>query len=145
DYYVDSLQAIAGWVGDVATEHIVRDLVELNFGADEAYPLLECEDLSSAGSATDEGLKALVDAKIITPDAKLEAHVRRTRRLPPLDAETAAPAPVDEDPAAPPAPTPGAPSEPLPFPIADDAGGDDPLVLHAARLVDRLRTMQAAR
>lgn len=125
DWYIDSLQAVADWISDVTTEHVIRDLVELNFGADVAYPTIECEDLSSGGSSTDEGLKTLVDAGLLTPDGHLEDHVRRTRRLP---------ARADQDPAKPDQ------DDKNPFHVTDD----DPLMTQAAHLVGRLRTLKDA-
>ncbi len=134
DWYIDSLQAVAEWISDVATEHIIRDLVELNFGVDATYPALECEDLSSSGSATDEGLKALADAGLLTPDDDLEDHVRRTRRLP-AKATHSGPEPEQDAADA----NQDTPEHQAPFQVV--AASEDPLTAQAAALVGRLRDL----
>lgn len=82
DYFLLALEAVIANVQETATEHIVRDLVELNFGPDEPYPSLIADKLSSESTPTAEALKALADAGLITPDLDTEQDVRRRYGLP---------------------------------------------------------------
>lgn len=95
--FTSALQAVAGQIAATATEHIVRDLVEWNFGPDEAYPRLVPGTVDLDQALTPDGLKTLAEAGVITPDAGLEDHVRGRYRLP---------APTAAEPVGGPAPTP---------------------------------------
>lgn len=86
DVLAGFINSINGELDEVDTEHIIRDLVELNYGPDEPYPVLVTEEITAA--ATAETLKALADAGLITPDDVTEADVRRRVGLPPADLET---------------------------------------------------------
>ena len=87
-FFTDALQAVADHVGTVATEYVIRDLVELNFGPNEPYPVMTPGRLSSAQlSASD--LAAVTNAGLLTPDARLEDHLRDMTGLPRHEAETA--------------------------------------------------------
>lgn len=100
--FTDAVQAVADRIADIATEHIVRDLVELNFGPDEAYPVITAGDLKSNGEISAEVLKLLTESGVVVPDDKLEEHVRGRFNLPKADTATArtpaAPAPAGENP-----------------------------------------------
>ncbi|QWY81908.1 portal protein [Arthrobacter phage Sicarius2] len=89
DIFTSSLQAIADNIAATFTEHVIRDLVELNFGADEPYPVLSPGRLAENKTITSTSLKELVDAGIIKPDDKLEDFIRKNEGLPEKDAATA--------------------------------------------------------
>jgi hypothetical protein len=89
DIFTQAVQSIANYFARVATEHIIRDLVELNFGPEEPYPTLTAGDLSANRAITTTALKELVDAKIIVPDEPLEAFMRSANGLPAADPDTA--------------------------------------------------------
>jgi hypothetical protein len=89
DIFTQAVQSIANYFARVATEHIIRDLVELNFGPDEPYPTLTAGDLSANRAITTSAIKELVDAKLVIPDAPLEAFLRKTNGLPDADNGTA--------------------------------------------------------
>jgi hypothetical protein len=89
DIFTQAVQSIANYFARVATEHIIRDLVELNFGPDEPYPTLTAGDLSANRAITTTAIKELVDAKLVTPDEKLEDYLRKTNGLPVADPTTA--------------------------------------------------------
>jgi len=89
DVFTQAVQSIANYFGRIATEHIIRDLVEINFGPEEPYPSLVPGDLSANRAITTSAIKELVDAKIIIPDQPLEDFMRKTNGLPVADAETA--------------------------------------------------------
>jgi hypothetical protein len=88
DIFTQAVQSIANYFAGVATEHIIRDLVEINFGPDEPYPVLTAGDLSANRAITSSALKELVDAGIIRPDQKLEDFMRAANGLPAADAAT---------------------------------------------------------
>jgi hypothetical protein len=83
EFFAMALQTLAEALEEVLTEHVVRDLVELNFGPDEPYPAVVADDIRAEGPLTAEALGVLVTAGVILPDDDLEGHVRRTRGLPP--------------------------------------------------------------
>ena len=90
DYFLLALNSVLRNLEETITEHVIRDLVELNYGPDEAYPVLKFDDLTAEATPTAEALKALADAGLITPDRDTENDVRRRYRLP------AKPAPAGE-------------------------------------------------
>jgi hypothetical protein len=77
-----ALDSIAGYVGEVLTEHVIQDLVRINFGAGETYPILRAEPIEPKAPATTAALKDLVEAGILIPDDGLEVHERRRHALP---------------------------------------------------------------
>jgi hypothetical protein len=94
DFFVLAQQAIADQIADVVTEHIIRDLVEINFGVDEPYPLLKCDEITADSAPTAEALKQLAEAGYIIPDGALEELLRRRYGFPISALPTARPAPV---------------------------------------------------
>jgi hypothetical protein len=102
DFFVMSLQAAATHIEDVTNEHVIRDLVELNWGPDEPYPLLRCDEITADTDLTAEAIKQLVEAGVIVPDQDLEDFFRNRYGFP--SAGTPFPKP-DPPPIAPPAPT----------------------------------------
>jgi hypothetical protein len=92
DFFVQSLQAVAGQIADTATQHIVEDWVDLNFGPDEPAPRIIFDEIGSQKQATAQALKLLVDAGIIFPDRVLEEAVRQEHGLP---SKSQTPGPVD--------------------------------------------------
>lgn len=82
DYFLLAVNSIIRNLDETVTEHIIRDLVELNYGADEAYPVLRTDDLTAESTPTAEALKALADAGLLTADRELEQDVRRRYGLP---------------------------------------------------------------
>lgn len=90
DYLLLSNKAVADNVAETFTEHVIRDLVELNYGPDEPYPSLIFDELGTLATPTVEALKGLVHAKLLTPGREVEVDVRRRYALP------AMPEPVDD-------------------------------------------------
>ena len=84
----DSLQAVADMFADTFTEHVIRDLVELNYGPEEPYPTLTPGDLSANKAITAEALGLLIDAGAIRVDDGVEAQTRAQYGLPPMDPTT---------------------------------------------------------
>lgn len=104
DFFTMSLQTLAEQIRDTATQHIVEDLVDHNFGPEEPAPRLVFDEIGSRQAATAQAIKTLVDAGVIHPDQVLEESSRQQYGLPPADPSTATPPPGSLGPT-PPAPT----------------------------------------
>jgi len=89
DFFTLSLQTIAGDIAETASQHIVEDIVDLNFGPDERAPLVTFDEIGSRHPATAEAIKALIDCGVLTADGNLETHVRTVYGLPEFDPATA--------------------------------------------------------
>lgn len=87
DFFTQSLQAVAQDIADVATAHIIEDLVDLNWGPDEPAPRLVFDEIGSNKAAIALAIKTLVDAGVITPDEALEAYTRLALKLPPKNGD----------------------------------------------------------
>lgn len=85
DFFVLSLQGVAQEIADVATMHIVEDLVDWNFGVDENAPAVVFDEIGSQDSSIAGALKLLVDAGILFPDRTLEEAIRQMFDLPPKE------------------------------------------------------------
>lgn len=107
DFFVMADNAVAEDIATTTTEHVIRDLVELNFGADEAYPDLTPDPINAEGTPTAEALAALADKGLLGPmDPDLVDDVRRRYGLPRTAGDV--PLPPELDPAGP-----GDPAAPL--------------------------------
>lgn len=89
DFFTLSLQTVAEQIADIATQHIVEDLVDLNFGETVAAPRITFEEIGSQAPATAEAMQSLVQTRVIRPDEKLEQFMRHRYGLPEADAATA--------------------------------------------------------
>ncbi len=90
NFFTDSLNAVSQSIADTATQHVVEDLVDLNWGPDEPAPRISSAAIGSEHPATAEAIKALIDCGALTKDPGLEAHLRALYGLPVLGAELAA-------------------------------------------------------
>lgn len=95
DFFTLSLQTVAEQIADVANQHIVEDLVDVNWGEDEPAPRLVFDEIGSRHTATAQAIKMLIDAGAVFPDQELEEHVRQTYGLPAKSDD--APPPVEVD------------------------------------------------
>ncbi|CAN7266632.1 DUF935 domain-containing protein [Microbacterium foliorum] len=100
--FTNSLNSVAADVVDVTQQHVIEDYVDLNWGPDEPAPRLVVSKIGADTPVTADAIRALVDAKVITPDEALEGHVRELMRLPARLAEII---PDDASPAVTPAGT----------------------------------------
>lgn len=94
DFFVLSLQTVAMQLADVATQHVVEDLVDLNYGPTEPAPRIVFDEIGSRHPATAEALRALLQSGALSADEDLEASVRTTYGLPAADLATRRAAPV---------------------------------------------------
>lgn len=93
DFFTLSLQTLAQQIADTATQHIVEDLVDVNFGESEPAPRVVFDEIGSRQAATAQALKALADAGLISPDEVLKQSVRQQYGLPAVDPNAPPPAP----------------------------------------------------
>ena len=89
DFFTLSLQTIANQIADTTTQHVIEDIVDLNWGPNEPSPRLVFEEIGSRHPATAESIRALIECGAIKPDQKLEEHLRTTYGLPVADPATA--------------------------------------------------------
>lgn len=89
DFFTLSLQTVAQDIATTATQHIVEDLVDLNWGEHEPAPKIVFDEIGSRHPATAEGIRALVECGALTADDKLEQHLRTMYSLPSADPDTA--------------------------------------------------------
>lgn len=83
DLFIQSLQTTAEWVADVATQHIVEDLVAIAFPEhDGLCPRVTFDPIASKKELTAQALALLANAGIILADRDLEEDVRRRYSLP---------------------------------------------------------------
>lgn len=87
DLFCISLNAITADICSVVTEHVIRPLVQMNFGEDEPYPALVADDIAPHSNLDPIQLKALVDAGVIVPDSDLEEDQRAFYKLPPAESQ----------------------------------------------------------
>lgn len=89
DFFTLSLQTVAQDIATTATQHIVEDIVDVNWGPDEPAPRIVFDEIGSRHPATAEGIRALIDCGALTADDQLEQHIRTMYTLPPADPDTA--------------------------------------------------------
>lgn len=82
NFFVMSLQTIALHVADVATQHIVGDLVDINFGTDVPAPRIGFEEIGTQQHATAGGISQLVACGALTPGPALDAYLRDKLDIP---------------------------------------------------------------
>lgn len=80
--FTNSLNSVAADFVDVTQQHVIEDWVDLNYGEDEPAPRLVVSKIGADTPVTAEAIRALVDAKVITPDDAIEGHVRELMGLP---------------------------------------------------------------
>jgi len=88
NFFTLSLQTLAQSIADVATQHIVEDLVDLNWGTGEPAPRIVFDEIGSRLTATAPEIKALIDSGALVVDDELEAALRQMYGLPAADKST---------------------------------------------------------
>ncbi|MFJ4026034.1 hypothetical protein ACIPWF_00740 [Paenarthrobacter sp. NPDC089989] len=89
DFFTLSLQTLAMQIADTATQHIIEDIVDVNWGANEPAPKLVFEEIGSRHAPTAEAIKMLIDCGAIKADQKLDDFLRTVYGLPGFDEATA--------------------------------------------------------
>lgn len=82
-FFVQSLQTRAEQIADVATQHIVEDLVRIAFPDYEGVcPRIVCDPIASKKELSAADLSMLKRDGVLLADPELEEHVRRVYSLP---------------------------------------------------------------
>jgi hypothetical protein len=81
-FFTDSLNTIAEFVADVFNQHVIEDLVDLNWGPEEPAPRLVPAPIGERQQVTAEVLKLLIECKALVVDDHLKAYVRDRWGLP---------------------------------------------------------------
>ena len=100
DTFAQAVQTLAETVRDVFQAHVIEDLVDVNWGADEPAPRIIFDAIGSQQDATASALLQLVQAGIITPDQVVETSMRQRLSIPLSGDVAAAEAAPAADPAA---------------------------------------------
>ncbi|MEW2483579.1 hypothetical protein AB0876_28735 [Mycobacterium sp. NPDC049093] len=82
-----SVDAVAEDIREITQAFVVEDIVNRNWGEDEPAPLLVFDKIGQELIAA--ALQMLVNAKLLTPDAPLEAFLRSAAGLPTRDPDSA--------------------------------------------------------
>ncbi|MNI26582.1 hypothetical protein D3C73_802880 [compost metagenome] len=89
DFFTMSLQTLAMQIADTTTQHVIEDIVDVNWGPKEPAPRLVFEEIGSRHAATAEAIKSLIECGAIKADQKLDDFLRTVYGLPGADPETA--------------------------------------------------------
>ena len=95
DFFTLSLQAVAEEIRNTATQHIVEDLVDINWGPEEPAPRIVFDEIGSRRDAVVQAITVLVGAGVLKPDEDLEQFVRTALGLPPRDPNAPIPTPQE--------------------------------------------------
>lgn len=90
NFFTDSLNSVSRQIADVVQQHIIEDLVDLNWGTEEPAPRIVPAMIGSEQPATAESIASLLDSGAITADAELEEFMRTRYGLPTMAARLAA-------------------------------------------------------
>ena len=82
DFFTGSLNAVAGHIAEVTQQHVIEDLVDLNWGEQEPAPQLVCEPIGAESLATSTVIKELLDCGAIRPSEALEEFSLQRYGLP---------------------------------------------------------------
>jgi hypothetical protein len=94
DFFTLGMQARGQQIADVASMHIVEDLVDLNWGLDEPAPKITFQAIGSQQEATAAAIGLLVQTGVLSPDQGLEAFMRSTLGIPAQEGDVNAPRPT---------------------------------------------------
>ncbi len=82
NFFTDSLNAIAQHIAETMQQHVIEDLVDLNWGSTEPAPRIVPADIGETPSLTAEAIRSLIDCGALSADPALEAHLRSKYGLP---------------------------------------------------------------
>lgn len=87
DYFLLGVGAVVRHIEDTVTDHVVRDLVRLNFGENEPWPVLRADPVNAEATPTADALSTLAGAGLLGPiGEEVVNDVRRRYDLPALPA-----------------------------------------------------------
>lgn len=86
DFFTLAIQAIAENIRETATNHIVEDIVDINWGQDEPAPRLVFDEIGSRQESILSSIASLIQAGVLHADEDLEKFIRSALGLPPAPA-----------------------------------------------------------
>lgn len=89
NFFTDSLNAVAQHIAEVTQQHVIEDLVDLNWGSSEPAPRLVPAAIGEQQPVTADAIKALIDCGALSADPALEQFLRAKYGLPVKDVATA--------------------------------------------------------
>lgn len=81
-FFTDSLNAVTQHIAETTQQHVIEDLVDLNWGPSEPAPRLVPAPIGEQQPVTAEAIKALVDCGAVVLDAPLRAYLRDKFAMP---------------------------------------------------------------
>jgi len=98
-FFLMALNADAQYIANTINSYAIPQLVDYNWDV-EGYPTIKCDPVGNRGKdKIINGLKTLIDGKVVLPDDNLEEFMRDLMGLPePGEPRMAAPAPQPQDP-----------------------------------------------
>lgn len=103
DFFLSGIEHVAFMIAETINKTLIKEIVNLNFGPRSKYPELHFSGITDkVGVEFAQVIAQLAQNKIITPDDKLEKHVRERYDLPEmsLDGQRTVGAPVPSFPMA---------------------------------------------
>lgn len=82
NFFTDSLNAVAQHIADVFNQHVIEDLVDINWGENEPAPRLVPTAIGEQQPVTAEAIKALIECGALSSDPALEEFLRAKYGLP---------------------------------------------------------------
>ena len=82
DFFILALESLATGISSTLNEHVVEDLVDLNWGESTPAPRIVTSALDATNDIPPESLVTLIDSGAITPDDDLEVFLRQRYSLP---------------------------------------------------------------
>ncbi|WP_431231520.1 phage portal protein family protein [Mycolicibacterium psychrotolerans] len=82
DPFTQAVHAYAKSICRIANQHIIEDLIDLNFGVDESAPLLVFDPIGSRQDLTAAAVKLLFDAGVFDDDPAVKRAIRQRFNLP---------------------------------------------------------------
>jgi hypothetical protein len=83
DFFLSGIEHIACTIEDAINSKLIPQLIQINFGEQDAYPTLCHSGISDkAGEELAKVLKFLAESRIIVPDNVLEEDIRKRFNLP---------------------------------------------------------------
>lgn len=81
-FFTDSLNAHARHIAEVVNQHVIEDLVDLNWGPNEPAPRLVPTGIGEQQQITAEAIKQLIECGALSTDPQLEAFLRAKYGMP---------------------------------------------------------------
>ena len=85
DFFLKGIQYVANIICSGMNRRIIPNIIDLNFGEQEAYPTLVCSGVQDVGKEMSEIISNYVTAGAVQVDDTLRKFLRKLHKLPPED------------------------------------------------------------